>query len=503
MSNRKILTNIFSNWTNFVLLIGIAFVVSPIIVHKLGNERYGIWTLIVSITGYFTVLDFGINTAIVRFVSKYKATNEIEKLRGIYSSSFLFFFIAGIIAMLIIAIFAHFFKDIFGIESISRKYISAVLLIVGIDFSLSLIFSVFLGSLRALQEFLAVNIISISTSILKNIFIVIALYKGGSLLSLAIIQISSNIIKYISQHILIRKKYAFLSFNLSLCSKQTFKQIFDYSIYSFLIAVAIKVLFYTDSIVIGSLLTISDVTFYAIPATIIDYLEKLIWAVISVLIPIISSFEAVGDNKRNSLIYSVGTKYTLFLALPILIVLFTAGSDFIRLWMGPDYEVRSGNVLKILLIGYFFALSQLIAHGILKGVSLHKALAYILCIEALANLLLSVILAKTFGINGVAFGTTLPLIAANLFFIPFYTCKKLDIPYLHYLQKSYTAGFLILVFSVIAYSKVGILIQSYLALAIYSLFVATTIAIVTFLFILEEEHRIFIINKIKPLLGQT
>ena len=65
---RRIIENIFSNWAGLLVSVAIAFVVSPIIVNTLGKEIYGIWTLIVSVTSYFTVLDFGVSTAIVRYV---------------------------------------------------------------------------------------------------------------------------------------------------------------------------------------------------------------------------------------------------------------------------------------------------------------------------------------------------------------------------------------------------------------------------------------------------
>ena len=89
---KKIIVNIFSNWTNLIILVGIAFIVSPIMVHRLGNEFYGIWTLIVSVTGYFSVLDFGVNTAIVRFISMYVAQKKIERANEVFNTSFIFFF---------------------------------------------------------------------------------------------------------------------------------------------------------------------------------------------------------------------------------------------------------------------------------------------------------------------------------------------------------------------------------------------------------------------------
>ena len=245
---------------------------------------------------------------------------------------------------------------------------------------------------------------------------------------------------------------------------------------------------WTDSIVIGRFISVSEVIFYAIPASLLDYLEKFIWAMIAVLIPIISSREAVGDNS-NKRLYIVGTKYSLILSFPIIFVLFTVGDDFIAMWIGEEYGLRSMWVLKILIIGYVLSFSQLIAHGILKGVSRHKVLAYILIVEAFVNLVLSIILAKPFGIEGVALGTTLPLIVVNLIIIPLYTCKVLNIEFSSYIWKSYSGPLLLLLILAIIYSIYPIHVSNYSQLVLFASFVLSVFSILSLSFIVEVDHR--------------
>lgn len=496
MQNKPIIINILSNWANFVLVIGISFFVSPILVKGLGDQSYGVWTLIISLTGYFTVLDFGINTAIVRFISKYFALKKQDKIIEIFSTSKLFFGCISFFVLILSFLFSIYFKSIFDISGFDRYYLAATFFIIGTDLALGLFFSVQLATLWALQKFHVVNIISSTVVIIKNIVIVIAILNGYSILILAIIQITSNSIKYLLQFIYIKSRFNFIKFKKNKISSSTFKDIFDYSIYSFLIALSIKALFYTDSVVIGSFLSVSDITFYAIPATIVDYLEKLVWAIISVLIPIISSQEANGNTGATTQIYVDGSRYILYFSLPILIVLYTAGEDFIRLWMGNSYSARSGEVLRILVIGYFLGLSQLVAHGVLKGISLHKVLAYLLCFEALVNLALSIILCKSYGINGVAIGTATPLIFVNLICIPLYTCKKLHISYFKYIIRTYLTG--IIMFGTICYiyHKFNYRINSYFELIVYCIVICIIVFIFMYCFALTENHKNIVRSKL-------
>ena len=181
-----------------------------------------------------------------------------------------------------IAIIGVYFKDFFNIESFSNKYLYIVLLIIGADMAMNLVFGVLSGAMRGLQNFLEINIIMITVTVIKNIVLVYLLFNDYSLLSIAVLVILSSALKYSAQYLFIKKRHSFLNFNISSVDRDTLKLLFNYSIYSFLIAISLKILFSTDSMVIGALLSVEQVTFYAIPAMIVEYLEKIIWAVIAV-----------------------------------------------------------------------------------------------------------------------------------------------------------------------------------------------------------------------------
>ena len=439
MIKRKIVENIFSNWASLVVSVAVSFIVSPIIVHSLGNEVYGIWTLVASVTGYFTVLDFGVNTAIVRYISSSKTKNDHGLARKVYSTSLALFAVVASALLIFSLIFGFFFQSIFKLHHISQYYLYAVFVLSGIDLACGLLFSVFAGSLTGLQEFKFINSSSIVVTIVKSIAVVYLLRNGYGLLTIAFLQVGATLVRAICQYFRIKAGHTFLYFRWEFVTKDTMGLIYSYSIYSFIIAIALKLLFYTDSLVIGSLIGVADVTFYAIPSTLLDYLEKFVWAMIAVLVPIISANEAIGAENANADLYLAGTRCSLLVGMPVVISLYFYGSEFIKLWMGPEIAGRSQWVLRFLLVGFGLATSQLIAHGILKGISRHKVLALILGIEALVNLGMSVALARPYGVEGVALGTMVPLIAASLAIIV-YTCRLLQLNVLMYMLQAYSGA---------------------------------------------------------------
>lgn len=433
---RRIIGNIFSNWANLSVTVALAFWVSPILINALGKELYGAWTLVVSITGYFTVLDFGVNTAIVRYISSSAAQKDHEKSRSVYSTSLTIFGTTSLVVLLLSSVVGYFFQDFFKLYHIPRTYLYLVFMISMLDLAWGLVCSVFFGALAGLQEFKFLNGSSVLVNLIKSAVLVALLKSGYGLMTVASLQLAASAVRSLSHYLLLKIKYSHIYYHKGNVNCATVKLIYNYSIYSFIIAVALKLLFYTDSVVIGSLINVSAVVFYAIPSTLLDYLEKFVWSMIAVLVPVISSNEATGKGANNIRLYITGTRYTLLVSLPIVISLYFYGSDFIRLWMGPEFGERSLWVLRILLIGYGFSFSQLIAHGILKGISKHKVLAHILAVEALANICISVALARYYDIEGVAVGTLVPLVLASIAIIV-YSCRLLGISLLYYLKKAY------------------------------------------------------------------
>src|ERR1019366_9982088 len=73
---RTITRNVLSTWSGYVATLLIGFFLAPFIVHRLGNTGYGVWTLVVSLTGYFGLLDLGLRQSVGRFVAHHVALQD-------------------------------------------------------------------------------------------------------------------------------------------------------------------------------------------------------------------------------------------------------------------------------------------------------------------------------------------------------------------------------------------------------------------------------------------
>jgi O-antigen/teichoic acid export membrane protein len=82
-----------ANWSTTVVMYIIAFFSTPYIVHTFGNVQYGIWSLAMSLTASFGMIELGVSTTLIKYFSEYSEKKDSKrsfKHRLFYLYSFVF-----------------------------------------------------------------------------------------------------------------------------------------------------------------------------------------------------------------------------------------------------------------------------------------------------------------------------------------------------------------------------------------------------------------------------
>src|SRR5215467_13756276 len=96
---RNLSWNIVSNWAGYVVQVVIAFLLTPYILHFLGETRYGIWALVMGLTGYYGLLDLGISAGITQYLTRYIAMKDIDGLNRTASTGVIALSCCGMFVM--------------------------------------------------------------------------------------------------------------------------------------------------------------------------------------------------------------------------------------------------------------------------------------------------------------------------------------------------------------------------------------------------------------------
>jgi O-antigen/teichoic acid export membrane protein len=491
MSNyRIIIKNIFSNWMSIGVSAAIGFFLMPFLVHQLDNTLYGIWVLIISLTGYGVLLDFGIRSSIVKYAAQYHATDDRVSLNSVFSTGLAIYLVTGIILMLTALVFAQFLPRFFNI--VPQHMHEAKLAFLFISFSLALKFpaGVFEGFLCGIQRYDITNGISIFGAVLKAIAIVIFLGAGYRLAALGLIVMMTDIVANVLMVFFCFKYLPFLRPALKSVNRKMFKNIYRYGLYSFIIIIATKLIYESDAIIIGAFLPAQAITFYAIANNLIRYLRQISYGFGNVFSPAASEFDARNEHSRIQQLLTYGTKYSLLFILPVAFTLIFLGREFISIWMGSGYARESGDVLIVLTISQMIAMSQFSSGSILYGLNKHNYLAFFLFFEAIAKLVLSIGLIGKYGIIGVAWGTAIPEIAVYLFLIPWYITKAVKFSLITYLREAFYPPFL----NIISFAGLLYIFKVYFqpvswAVFMFEITIATIVYGITSLFICFNDQQ--------------
>src|SRR5687768_9322610 len=157
---RRFIRNILSSWAGYGITLVVGFCLAPFLVTRLGAAGYGIWTLIVAVTGYCGLLDLGLRSSVVRFVVRHVAQTNHGEVNRTLSSALFMLTGAGILALLATgAIYLTF--DAFAIDPAFQPAAKAALIITGINVAILLPFSVFGAVLPALERYDVTNAITV------------------------------------------------------------------------------------------------------------------------------------------------------------------------------------------------------------------------------------------------------------------------------------------------------------------------------------------------------
>lgn len=431
MSNRsasRTAFNVVTNWGAVLFGMAISFVLSPFLVHHLGDARYGLWGVIGSIVGYLGLLDIGIRVGVTRFVARHDATGDREATNRLVSTALGLFGVAGIIAVIagtVISLNLHRFVQT---PSDYFREASIAVFVAGMAMGVSLVTSVFGAVIGGLQRFDLLNAIDLTAEVLRAAAMFYFVGHGGGLITLAVLQLSVVTVRGLAYVVATRRLQPWMHVARRFYDRVTRREILSFSAYTFILHVSAMVLFSSDALVIAAIMPVTQVAFFVIAGNLAQVAMQVHGGVSRVIYPLISSKQASDGLGAASVLMRKSVRLSTIIVLPIVLTFLTRGPSFIGLWMGPKYASTAGLILQVLALGLCVFVSYQVLTISVMALGLHKGLVPAYIAEAVMNVTLSVILGKEMGVVGVAWGTTIPRLIMAIGFGPWFCSRNLGVP---------------------------------------------------------------------------
>ena len=406
----------------------VQLIYTPFLISKLGQSEYGLYSLMNSIIGYLTVLDLGFGNAIIVYTSRYRAQGKVDEEKRLHGMFKVVFSIIGCIAAAIGIILFFNVNTMFGSTMTTTELSEAktMMLILAFNLFITFQFSIYSSIISAYEKFTYQKIMSIINTLLKPLLMIPLLLLGYKAIAMTIVLTVVNITVLLSNYCFCRKKLKiktkFLGFD-----KKLFKTILGYSIWIFLGVIVDKVNWSVDQFVLGSVVGTAAVSIYSAASTMNHLFINLSSAINTVLLPKMSKM--IAKNASNEEItkefIKVGRiQYFIIFLMCSGLVMF--GKEFFIAWVGRDF-INSYYISVILIIPLCIPLIQNLGISIMQAKNMHKFRSLLLFFIAVANIGISIPLAKAYEGIGSAIGTSLALIIGNILIINIYYQKRVGI----------------------------------------------------------------------------
>ncbi|OIN03963.1 hypothetical protein BFS86_03460 [Shewanella algae] len=349
----KIRTNALWNLAGSVLPLLLGLVTIPILIKGIGNELFGLLSLIWIIIGYLSIFDLGIGRALTQRVATKIGENDFETLESTIYTGLIFTATIGVVIGAI-------FLSLTGILSSSWLSITIEnqtpafysLVFVALITPITTTSNGLRGVLEAYGLFKVVNLIRLFHGSLNFVLPLTVYFVAGPnlvfiTLSLCLLRLVIAFVTYrcVVKNTAYKRKTDF--------SKDELKVLLGFGSWMTLSNVVNPMMDALDKFIISAKVGASNVLFYTVPFDLLSRLFILPTAITSVVFPKFSELWYQDLNELKELYHST-LKLVMIGMLIICIFMGVFSKDFLSLWIDKEFSENAYLVSLVLIIGIYF-----------------------------------------------------------------------------------------------------------------------------------------------------
>jgi O-antigen/teichoic acid export membrane protein len=304
--------------------------------------------------------------------------------------------------------------------------VATLLVVVGIaaQFPLGLFNDLLLGQ----QRYDIVNLGSLARLVVYAALVAAILPEHGGVALLAAFTLVATLVQLALPLLWLRRELPFLSVRRSYVTRSRVRELLAFSWHNFLIHIAAKVVFSADVVVVGVVLGAKAAAYYGIPSRIFGLVAGIGSGATNLLYPAFSELEGADQLRRQRHLLLTGLRFGLVLTLLLALPLVFIPDLLIHGWIGPGWAPSTWVLALLGVVLIFYQPSQVITQYLIARGRQAPLSRLRLCVVAV-NLVLSIVLARTVGLWGVALATVVTESVATLVFMPRLLHASSDVGY--------------------------------------------------------------------------
>jgi len=415
----------------FAATIAVGFLLTPFLVRTLGKPQYDVWCVVEAVLAYFTLLDLGVASYLMRTTARAQANDEIGTLNRAASASAAVFLCGSAVVLVGGGSVLFALSGRLAERAEAGGQVGWFLAIMLVNLACLLPLSLFPAILDGLERFVWKAAVRFLFLLLRTIGMVLALRAGFGLAGVGVVVLATTLGEQAALALGCFLGRPGLRIQPWGVERRAMRDVIGAGVDAFLAMLAGRITLQTGAILVGLMLPVGRVTDLMMAIRVTEYAKQLLRQFTTTLTPGISASEARDDWAGIRSIFLVGTKWMVLLSVPVNVGLWCFGRPFLAAWVGPEFAVASGTSTMILAGTVTIGLLQSVAARVLYGLGRLRWFARIALIEGAVNLLLTLLLIEPYGIVGVAVAIAVPNLLASVVVVV-HTMRVLEVPMFGY-----------------------------------------------------------------------
>lgn len=403
---------------------------TPFMLRMLGQNEYGLYSLVASVVSYLTVLDLGFANAIVRYTAKFRAEGKIREQYELFGMFLILYTGIGIVAFLLgLGIYFNvdrLFDTTMTVADLGKIRVMMLLMCFNLAFTFPM--SIWGAIITAYEDFVFQKLVNIARIVLNPLVMVALLLLGYKAIAMVVVITLFNVLT-----LCINAWYCFHKIRIKVCFGRFrwgfLREISVYSLWIFLDAIVSRFYSSVGQIVLGIYRGASAVAIYALAIQLKSLFTSFSTALNSVLLPKMTALASKeGSEKEISDLFIRISRLQYFVMSFILVGFIIFGKEFIILWGGEEY-VQTYYVSLIILIPFSIDLISNVGITVLQAKNKLRYRSIPMIVGSMIGFILAFPFTDRFGIYGCAWAISISIFLSNALAsnIVFYKIGKIDI----------------------------------------------------------------------------
>jgi stage V sporulation protein B len=401
----------------YVLLIPVPFVMTPLILRKVGSAGYGTWVVFLALNSMTSVADMGLIGTVTKFVAEYYASRNFNALGRVLDSALALFLLLGLaIGGLVAGAIPVLIPLLFRGSSVPHSELIFLLRCFAVVIVANILMLLLSSVTSGLQRLDLTHVMSAANILLSATGAAILLLRGWGLRGLVYAYVFSALLILAGYVVIVRRLLPEVSINPLRFRIDEAKKMFSFSLQLYVTQAAVAVHNQVEKLFLAMLVGVSAAGWYDIAGDVALKVRGAIGFVLSPVLPAASELSALGDELRMRELYYRTHKYLALFGIPAVCYVVAISHRFVELWLGSSLRIIA-LPLSVLALVNFFNLVTGPGFCIFAGSGYLKPGIQSALLGIFLNVFLSFGLIYKFGFAGAVAGTSASLILSSIYFI--------------------------------------------------------------------------------------